>query len=63
MVKVTSVARDGMKAKSVVAMVAALAAGERDPRTLADLAKGPLRAKRDQPWPRRWTACSIPTTG
>ena len=36
-----------MKAKSVVAMVAALAAGERDPRTLADLAKGPLRAKRD----------------
>ena len=48
MIKVTSVARDGMKAKSVVAMVAALAAGERDPRTLADLAKGPLRAKRDQ---------------
>jgi transposase len=47
MIKITSVARDGMKAKSVVAMVAALAAGERDPRTLADLAKGPLRGKRD----------------
>src|SRR6266700_1097146 len=47
MIKITSVAADGMKAKSVVAMVAALAAGERDPRTLADLAKGPLRAKRD----------------
>jgi transposase len=47
MIKITSVASDGMKAKSVVAMVAALAAGERDPRTLADLAKGPLRAKRD----------------
>jgi transposase len=47
MIKVTSVARDGMKAKSVVAMVAALAAGERDPRALADLAKGPLRGKRD----------------
>jgi transposase len=29
-------------------MVAALAAGQRDPRALADLAKGPLRAKRDQ---------------
>ena len=47
MVKITSVASDGLKAKSVVAMVAALAAGERDPRTLADLAKGPLRAKKD----------------
>ena len=47
MVKITSVARDGLKAKSVVAMVAALVAGERDPRTLADLAKGPLRGKRD----------------
>ena len=29
-------------------MVHALTAGERDPRTLADLAKGPLRGKRDQ---------------
>jgi transposase len=48
MIKITSVARDGMKAKSVVAMVAALAAGQRDPRALADLAKGPLRGKRDQ---------------
>src|SRR6266568_3758982 len=47
MIKITSVARDGLKAKSVVAMVAALTAGERDPRTLADLAKGPLRGKRD----------------
>ncbi len=37
-----------MKAKSVVAMVQALIAGERDPRTIADLAKGPLRGKRDQ---------------
>jgi len=48
MIKVTSVAKDGMKAKSVVAMVAALAEGERDPRALADLAKGPLRGKRAQ---------------
>jgi hypothetical protein len=48
MIKITSVARDGMKAKSVVAMVAALAAGQRDPGALADLARGPLRAKRDQ---------------
>ena len=47
MVKITSVAKDGMKAKSVVAMVQALIAGERDPRTLADLARGPLRAKKD----------------
>jgi len=47
MVKITSVASDGLKAKSVVAMVAALIAGERDPRTLADLARGPLRAKKD----------------
>jgi transposase len=37
-----------MTAKSSVAMVAALIAGERDPRTIADLAKGPLRGKRDQ---------------
>jgi hypothetical protein len=43
MIKVTSVAKDGMKAKSVVAMVAALAAGERDPGKLADLVKGPDR--------------------
>jgi transposase len=48
MIKITSVASDGMKAKSVVAMVTALIAGERDPRALADLAKGPLRGKRDQ---------------
>jgi transposase len=47
MIKITAVAADGMKAKSVVAMVAALAAGERDPRALADLAKGPLRGKKD----------------
>jgi transposase len=47
MIKVTSVAKDGLKAKSVVAMVQALIAGERDPRALADLAKGPLRGKRD----------------
>ena len=47
MVKITSVVKDGMKAKSSVAMVAALIAGERDPRALADLAKGPLRGKRD----------------
>lgn len=48
MIKITSVAADGMKAKSAVAMVAALIAGERDPRKLADLAKGPLRGKRDR---------------
>jgi transposase len=47
MVKITSVASDGLKAKSVVAMVAALIAGERDPRAIADLAKGPLRGKKD----------------
>ena len=48
MVKITSVVTDGLKAKSSVAMVAALVAGERDPRTIADLAKGSLRGKRDQ---------------
>ena len=47
MIKITSVVSDGMKAKSAVAMVAALAAGERDPRAIADLAKGSLRGKRD----------------
>ena len=47
MVKITSVVSDGMKAKSAVAMVAALVAGERDPRAIADLAKGSLRGKRD----------------
>ena len=47
MVKITSVASDGMKAQSSVAMVAALIAGERDPGKLADLARGRLRAKRD----------------
>jgi transposase len=47
MIKITSVAAGGMKAKSVVAMVAALIAGERDPRALADLAMGPLRGKKD----------------
>ena len=47
MIKITSVVKDGLKAKSSVAMVAALIAGERDPRTLADLARGPLRGKRD----------------
>src|SRR6266516_5077016 len=46
-VKITSVASDGLKAKSAVAMVAALIAGERDPHTIADLARGPLRGKRD----------------
>ena len=48
LVKITSVVIDGMKAKSAMAMVAALIAGERDPREIADLAKGPLRGKRDQ---------------
>ena len=48
MIKITSVASDGMKAKSAVAIVQALIAGERDPRVLADLAKGPLRGKRAQ---------------
>ena len=48
MIKITSVVTDGLKAKSSVAMVAALVAGERDPRTIADLAKGSLRGKRDQ---------------
>jgi transposase len=48
MIKITSVAADGLKAKSVVAMVAALIAGERDPVKIADLARGTLRGKRDQ---------------
>jgi transposase len=48
MVKITSVASEGLKAKSVVAMAPALVAGERDPCKLADLARGPLRGKRDQ---------------
>jgi transposase len=48
MIKITSVASAGMKSKSAVAMVAALAAGERDPRTLAGLAKGALLGKQDQ---------------
>jgi transposase len=48
MIKITSVASAGMKARSAVEMVAALAAGERDPRTLAGLARGSLRRKRDQ---------------
>jgi transposase len=47
MVKITSVASDGLKAKSAVAMVQALIGGERDPVKIADLAKGPLRGKRD----------------
>src|SRR6266516_16220 len=46
MVKITSVVSDGMTAKSAVAMVQALIAGERDPRAIADLAKGSLRRKR-----------------
>jgi transposase len=48
MIKITSVTREGMKAKSSVAMVQALIAGERDPRVLADLARGRLRGKKDQ---------------
>ena len=51
-----------MKAKSAVAMVAALIAGERDPRKLAELAGGGC-GPRGMPWPRRWTACSTPITG
>jgi transposase len=47
MVKITSVISDGMTAKSAVAMVQALIDGERDPRAIADLAKGRLRGKRD----------------
>src|SRR5262249_26826530 len=39
--------RDGLKAKSLVAMVQALIAGERDPRAIAGLAKGSLRGKQD----------------
>ena len=62
MVKITSVAKDGLKAKSAVAMVQALIAGERDPRKIADLAKGPLRASGTSS-PRRWMACSTPITG
>ncbi len=48
MIKITSVTAGGLKAKSAVAMVQALIAGERDPRVLAELAMGRLRAKRDQ---------------
>lgn len=46
MIKITSVAAKGMKAKSLVAMLEALIAGERDPAVIAELAKGPLRGKR-----------------
>jgi transposase len=46
--------------KSVRAMIEALIAGQRGPRILADLARGPLRKK--PPWPRRWTAGSRTTT-
>jgi transposase len=48
MIKITSVTSEGMKAKSAVAMVTALIAGERDPHVLAELALGRLRGKRDQ---------------
>ena len=61
MVKITSVVSDGMKAKSSVAMVQALIAGERDPRKIADLARG-RRAASGTSSPSRWTACSAPTT-
>ena len=47
MIKITSVAADGMKSKSLVAMVQALIAGERDPRTLAGLARTRMKAKHD----------------
>ena len=64
MAKITSVVSDGMKAKSAVAMVAALVAGKRDPRAIADLAKGLVcAASGTPPPPRRWTTCSIPITG
>src|SRR5437764_7026375 len=43
MIKITSVTSAGMKARSAAEMAAALAAGERDPRTLAGLARGALR--------------------
>jgi transposase len=45
MIKITSVVKTGLTAKSVVAMVAAMAGGERDPQVLAQLAKGPLRGR------------------
>jgi transposase len=46
LVKVTSVTK--VTAESVKAMIAAMADGERDPRALAGLARGPLRGKTDR---------------
>jgi transposase len=48
MIKITAVARDGLKTKTVTAMVQALIAGERDPQLLADLARGRLRGRRTE---------------
>jgi hypothetical protein len=62
MVKITSVVSDGMKAKSAVAMVAALVAGERDRARSRTWPRGRCAAS-GTPSPRRWTACSIPITG
>ena len=62
MVKITSVAKDGMKAKSVVAMVAALIAGNAT-RASSPSWPGGGCGPRGMPWPRRWTACSTPITG
>ena len=47
MVKITSVTQDGHEGQVGGGDGQALIDGERDPRTIAELAEGPLRAKRD----------------
>ena len=48
--------------KSGRAMVEALIRGERDPKVLANLAKGKMREKKSPVWKRPWSAASVPTT-
>ena len=62
MIKITSVVSDGMKAKSAVAMVAALVAGNATRARSQTWPRGGC-APSGTPWPRRWTACSVPITG
>ena len=60
LVKVSAVA-SSLTTLSAQDMIKAMIAGERDPRQLAGLARGRMRAKHDT-WSRRWTACSMTTT-
>ena len=62
MVKITSVARDGLKAKSAVAMVAALMPANVTRARSRTWPRGRCGPRRT-PSPRRWMACSTPITG